>query len=130
MRHIVSSRLGFPWICLLLFVGLSFAGSSLVGCVGGIGTTCFQTDECDGELICCHVGSQFTQGTCETQPVCDELRQGPGGMGGAGGTSGIGGTGGAGGVGGTGGAGGGGGMSGAGGTAGVGGTGGGGGSAI
>jgi hypothetical protein len=52
---------------------------------GGQGrTTCFQDDECNGSLICCHVGSPFTQGTCETQAACDELRGGTGGTGGMG----------------------------------------------
>lgn len=103
MRHIVASRLGFAWICLVLFAGSSLAGSSLAGCVGGVGTTCFQPDECDGELICCHIGSQFMQGSCETQLVCEELRQGSGGTGGDGGAGGEGGVGGAGGTGGAGG---------------------------
>ena len=113
MRHIASSRLGFAWICLLLFAGFSAAG-----CVGGVGTTCFQSNECDGELICCHIGSQFNQGSCETRTVCDELRQGSGGTdgnGGAGGEGGVGGSGGTGGVGGEGGVGGAGGSGGAGG---------------
>jgi hypothetical protein len=121
MRDICSSRLGFAWICLLLF-----AGSTSAGCVGGVGTTCFQNDECDGELICCHIGSRFTQGSCDTQAVCDELRQnsGTGGSGGAGGEGGVGGTGGAGGEGGVGGTGGAGGEGGVGGTGGAGGEGG------
>ena len=132
MHHIVSARLGFTWICLLLFIGLSLVGSSFAGCVGGIGTTCFQPDECDGELLCCHVGGQFNQGSCETPTVCNELQQGPGGMGGTGGTAGTGGTGGGGGMsgtGGTGGVGGAGGQAGAGGEAGAGGQAGAGGSA-
>lgn len=72
-------------------------------CTGGQGTTCFQDDECNSPLICCHVGSPFTQGSCETQQVCDELRGGTGGTGGAGtgGSGGLGGAGGAGGQGGT-----------------------------
>ena len=37
--------------------------------------TCFQDDEC-GPLICCHLGSPFEPGTCETQAVCDELQGG------------------------------------------------------
>ena len=47
--------------------------------------TCFQDDECTGSLICCHVGSPFTPGTCETQAACDELQGGTGGNGGSGG---------------------------------------------
>ncbi len=96
----------------------------LAACVGDVGTTCFHDDECNGELICCHLGSPFTQGTCETVPVCDERRGGAGGEGGAGGMGGEGGIGGAGGMGGAGGAGGMGGAGGAGGIGGEGGTGG------
>jgi hypothetical protein len=36
---------------------------------------CFVNDEC-GPLICCHLGSPFEQGTCQTQSVCDELQGG------------------------------------------------------
>jgi hypothetical protein len=36
---------------------------------------CFQDDECS-PLICCHLGSPFEQGTCQTQSVCDELQGG------------------------------------------------------
>ncbi len=122
MRHIVSSHLGFACICLLPLIGSSFAG-----CVGGVGTTCFQNNECDSDLICCHIGSQFNQGSCETSMVCDELRQDSSGTGGTGGTGGAGGEGGVGGAGGTSGAGGAGGTSGAGGQAGMGGSAGGGG---
>lgn len=101
------------------------------GCTGDVGTTCFQDDECNSGLICCHVGSPFTQGTCQTEEVCRELGGGEGGTGGTGGTAGAGGipgTGGdggaagAGGVGGQGGTAGGGGAAGQGGTAGAGGA--------
>ena len=37
--------------------------------------TCFHDDECS-PLICCHLGSPFEPGTCETQAVCDELQGG------------------------------------------------------
>ena len=89
------------WLCLALF-----PLSLLVACVGGQGTTCFQDDECNSGLICCHVGSPFTQGSCETQAVCDELQGGTGGTGGFGGFGGLGGFGGFGGFGGVGGVGG------------------------
>ena len=36
---------------------------------------CFQDDECS-PLVCCHLGSPFEPGTCETQLVCDELQGG------------------------------------------------------
>ena len=121
MRHIVSSRLGFALICLLPC--LLFGGLSLSGCVGGVGTTCFQNDECDDPLICCHIGSSFTQGSCQTVQECDDM-QGTGGAGGTGGADGTGGTGGIGGTGGAGGAGGMGGVGGAGGAGGAGGSGG------
>jgi len=91
----------------------------LVACVGGVGTTCFQDDECDGSLICCHPGSTFTQGRCETKEVCAEIIGGLGGFGGFGGFGGDGGTAGASGAGGTAGAGGAGGMAGAGGAGGM-----------
>ena len=110
MHHIVSSRLGFVLICLLSFGAVSFGG-----CVGGVGTTCFQDDECDGSLICCHIGSSFNQGSCQTQQDCNDM-QGTGGTGGTGATGGTGGAGGEGGMSGAGGAGGQGGMSGAGGS--------------
>ncbi|MGD8316467.1 MAG: hypothetical protein PVH76_01900, partial [Myxococcales bacterium] len=74
---------------LLVSVGLL----CLAACTGGVGTTCFQDDECDSPLICCHIGSPFTQGSCETQQVCDELRGSTGGTGGSG-SGGTGGTGG------------------------------------
>jgi hypothetical protein len=61
---------------------------------GGQGATCFIDGECSGSLICCHVGSSFTPGTCETQAACDELQGGTGGNGGAGGAGGDGGSGG------------------------------------
>jgi len=95
MRKITGDLLWLVSICLLL----------LLACTGGVGTTCFQNDECNGSLICCHVGSPFTQGRCETQQVCDEIR-GLGGASGSGGTGGQGGTGGTGGIGGQGGTGG------------------------
>lgn len=98
MRHIVSSRLGFALICLI-----PFAASSVAGCVGGPGTTCFQDDECNGSLICCHIGSPFNQGSCETTEVCNDMRPGTGGTGGTGATGGMGATGGTGGAGGVGG---------------------------
>lgn len=98
MRHDVSSCLLFALFCL--------ASLLPVGCVGGVGTSCFQDGECNGALTCCKIGSVFSQGQCETQEVCAQ-RQGGGGTGGDGGTSGTGGsTGGAGGDGGSGGAGG------------------------
>jgi hypothetical protein len=73
----------FPWLCLT-----SFCALALVACTGGVGTTCFQNDECDSGLICCHVGSPFTQGTCQTEAVCDDIGGGTGGTSGAGGTGG------------------------------------------
>jgi hypothetical protein len=85
MRFITSPLLWLFSVFLLL----------LVACVGGVGTTCFQTDECDGSLICCHLSSPFTQGFCDTQFVCDDLRGNQGGAGGQGGTAGQGGNGGA-----------------------------------
>ncbi|MGB3052764.1 MAG: hypothetical protein WBB42_17310 [Polyangiales bacterium] len=106
MRFITSPLLWVFSVFLLL----------LVACVGGVGTTCFQTDECDGSLICCHLSSPFTQGFCESQLVCDDLR---GGQGGADGQGGQGGTAGQGGQGGTAGQGGAGGMAGAGGVGGA-----------
>jgi len=117
MRHIVSPHLGFALICLFPFAALSHAG-----CVGGVGTTCFQNDECDGSLICCHIGSPFNQGSCETQAVCNDMRPGTGGTGGTGAVGGAGGAGGVSGAGGTGGAGGQSGAGGAGGQAGMGGN--------
>jgi len=116
MRNITSHLARLALICVVL----------VAACTGGEGTSCFQPDECNGTLICCHVGSPFTQGSCETQEVCDELQGGAGGAGGSG-EGGTGGGGGTGGLGGQGGAGGVGGAGGAGGTGGVGGTGGGGG---
>ena len=89
------------------------------GSGGAQGNTCFQNDECGGSLICCHLGSPFEQGTCETSAVCDEL-QGGGGTGGSGG-SGAGGSGGMGGRAGSGGSGGTGGVAGSGGESGSGG---------
>jgi len=96
MRNITSPLV---WLALLILPA---------ACVGGAGTTCFQDDECDAGLICCHLGSDFTQGSCQTEPVCDDMR-GTGGTagaggGGAGGDAGAGGLGGAGGTGGGGGA--------------------------
>ena len=114
MRNITSRLVWLALVCVAL----------LVACTGGMGTTCFQDDECNGELICCHVGSPFTQGTCETVEFCDELQGGTGGVGGAagaGGSGGQGGTAGAGGMAGAGGAAGAGGMAGAGGQGGAGG---------
>jgi len=108
MRNITPQRVWLALVCVVL----------LVACTGGAGTTCFQDDECNGELICCHVGSPFTQGTCETVAFCDELQGGTGGTGGAAGTGGSGGAGGMAGAGGSAGAGG---MAGAGGSAGAGG---------
>lgn len=97
----------------------------LVACTGGVGTTCFQNDECDSGLICCHIGSKFTQGSCQTEVVCDDMQGGTGGGGGTGGVGGMAGTGGeGGGMGGAGGAGGQGGAGGEGGSAGSGATGG------
>ncbi|MGB5372541.1 MAG: hypothetical protein WBN15_02060, partial [Polyangiales bacterium] len=84
MRFITSPLLWLFSVFLLL----------LVACVGGVGTTCFQSDECDGTLICCHLSSPFTQGFCETQEVCDDLRGNQGGAGGNGGSAGAGGQGG------------------------------------
>ncbi|MGB5811458.1 MAG: hypothetical protein WBG86_13050, partial [Polyangiales bacterium] len=56
---------------------------SVTGCIGGVGTTCFQDNECNGALICCHLGSVFNQGSCQTSAVCNEMR-GTGGTGGTG----------------------------------------------
>jgi hypothetical protein len=119
MRNITSDLV---WLAL---IGLVLA----VACTGGVGTTCFQSDECDGSLICCHLGSPYTQGKCETKQVCDELlggggTSGSGGAGGMAGTGGEGGIGGAAGIGGQGGTGGVGGVGGTGGQGGAGGTGG------
>ncbi len=122
MRNITSQLVWLALICLVF----------LVACTGDVGTTCFQDNECNGSLICCHLGSPFTQGSCETQEVCDERQGGIGGTGGfggfggggAGGAGGLGGEGGQGGVGGVGGTAGTGGTAGVGGTAGTGGTGG------
>jgi len=85
MRNITSHLVWLALICVVL----------LVACTGDVGTTCFQNDECNGSLICCHVGSPFTQGSCETQEVCEELQGGTGGTAGSGGTAGQGGQGGA-----------------------------------
>ena len=123
MRNITSQLVWLALICLVF----------LVACTGDVGTTCFQDNECNGSLICCHLGSPFTQGSCETQEVCDERQGGIGGTGGfggfggggAGGAGGLGGEGGQGGVGGTAGTGGVGGTAGSGGTGGQGGVGGG-----
>ena len=98
MRFITSPFLWLFSVFLLL----------LVACVGSVGTTCFQNDECDGSLICCHLSSPFTQGFCEDEEVCADLRGNVGGAGGQGGTAGQGGAGGMAGAGGVGGAGGGG----------------------
>ena len=68
MRNITSQLVWLALICVVF----------LVACTGDVGTTCFQDDECNGSLICCHVGSPFTQGSCETQEVCDERQGGPG----------------------------------------------------
>lgn len=105
MRNIASPLVWLALVCLVL----------VVACTGGEGTTCFQLDECNELLVCCHVGSPFTQGSCETEETCDELQ---GGSGGTGGTAGSGGQGGIGGAAGMGGQGGGSGQSGTGGTAG------------
>lgn len=110
MRTITPHSL---WLALVGLIGL-------VACTGGEGTTCFQPDECNSPLICCHVGSPYTQGSCETEETCDDL-QGGTGTGGTGGTAGSGGEGGTGGVGGEGGTGGAGGEGGAGGMGGTGG---------
>ncbi len=75
----------FGFLCVLALgvmpvVGCSESGSGGMAGSGGQGrTTCFQDDECNGSLICCHVGSPFTPGTCETQAACDELQGGTGG---------------------------------------------------
>ncbi len=90
MRKTTSLSLGLSWIGLFLFAG----------CTGDVGTTCFQNDECNSGLICCHLGSPFTQGSCQTEEACIDMGGGTGGTGGSGGTGGTGGTGGAGGVGG------------------------------
>lgn len=90
MRFITSPLLWLFSVFLLL----------LVACVGGVGTTCFQNDECDGSLICCHLSSPFTQGFCEDEGVCSDLRGNQGGAGGNGGSAGAGGQAGQGGVGG------------------------------
>ena len=64
----------------------------LPACTGEVGTTCFQNDECDSGLICCHVGSPFVQGTCQTEMVCNDMGGGTGGVGGSGATGGSGGA--------------------------------------
>ena len=114
MRNITSHLVSLALFCVVF----------LVACTGDTGTTCFQADECNGSLICCHVGSPFTQGSCETQEICDELQGGAGGTGGSAGAAGTGGQGGEAGMGGQGGAGGEGGMAGRGGQGGAGGQGG------
>ncbi|MGB5703846.1 MAG: hypothetical protein WBM48_13585, partial [Polyangiales bacterium] len=73
MRKSTSLSLSLAFFCI----------SFVAACTGEVGTTCFQDDECDSGLICCHIGSNFTQGSCQTQIVCDEMQ---GGMGGTGGT--------------------------------------------
>jgi hypothetical protein len=88
MRNITSHLVRLALICLVL----------LAACTGDMGTTCFQDDECNSPLICCHVGSPFTQGSCETLQVCDELQGGAGGAGGSDGAAGTGGAAGAGGA--------------------------------
>ena len=117
MRKLTSPSF---WLALISLVLVVLAAA----CVGGVGTTCFQDDECDSGLLCCHIGgSGFTQGSCQTEGVCDELR-GTAGTGGTAGSSGAGGDGGAGGQGGDGGAAGAGGSGGVGGDGGAGGVGG------
>ena len=76
------------WLCSAFFSVFAVAA-----CVGGVGTTCFQDDECDSGLICCHVGSNFNQGSCQTEVVCMDMQGETGGAGGAGGLGGSGGTG-------------------------------------
>ena len=115
MRHHVRSYLLFSLICLASF--------STAGCIGGVGTSCFEDNECNGDLTCCKIGSEFSQGQCETVDVCNQ-RMGEGGMGGDGGASGAGGSTGGTGGGGVGGSGGTGGVGGAGGSGGAGGAGG------
>ena len=83
------------WLCSAFFSVFAVAA-----CVGGVGTTCFQDDECDSGLICCHVGSNFNQGSCQTEVVCMDMQGGTGGAGGVGGSGGTGAVGGGGGVGG------------------------------
>jgi hypothetical protein len=116
MRIITSPLL---WLSSTFFV-------LLLACTGEEGTTCFQNDECNGSLICCHLGSPFTQGSCETVENCgiggmggDAGAGGMAGIGGAGGAAGMAGVGGAAGAAGAGGAGGAAGMAGAGGAAGA-----------
>ena len=103
---------------------LACAVGSFSGCTGDVGTTCFQDDECNDGLLCCHVGSPFNQGTCQTVQGCDDMIMGGGGTGGSAGTAGQGGDAGSGGVGGQGGVAGGAGGGGQGGDAGAGGAGG------
>jgi hypothetical protein len=91
MRNMTSPLVWLALVCLVF----------VVACTGGEGTTCFHDDECNGSLICCHVGSPFTQGSCETEEACAELQGGTGGTGGSAGTGGTAGSGGQGGVGGT-----------------------------
>jgi len=91
MRKNTSPLVWLPSVFLLL----------ALSCTGDVGTTCFQDDECNGSLKCCHEGSAFTQGSCQVE--CDS---GAGGTGGAGGVAGEGGAGGQAGAGGQGGAGG------------------------
>ena len=76
--------------CLLLSSAF-FSVLAMAACVGGVGTTCFQDDECDSGLICCHVGSNFNQGSCQTEVVCMDMQGGTGGAGGVGGSGGTGG---------------------------------------
>jgi len=94
MRNLTSHLVWLALVCVVL----------LVACTGDVGTSCFHDDECNGSLICCHVGTLFTQGSCETDEVCQERQGGAGGTGGAAGAGGSGGEGGSAGEGGMGGA--------------------------
>jgi len=55
MGKLTSSWSRLASLCLLL----------VTSCTGDVGTTCFQDDECNGSLVCCHTGSNFTQGKCQ-----------------------------------------------------------------
>lgn len=90
MLRALMSKYTFCWLSLA-----SACVMVLGSCTGDVGTTCFQDDECNEGLICCHVGSPFTQGTCQTEEICADMGGGMGGAGGDGGSGGFSGAGGA-----------------------------------
>ena len=96
MLAALMHKTSFLWLSLASICVLLFAA-----CTGGVGTTCFQNDECNSGLICCHVGSPYTQGSCQTEEVCIDMGGGTGGTGGTGGAGAAGGQAGGGGMGGS-----------------------------